>query len=99
MLSSLGDVLLTGTILASTAYIAVKTPTIWQQYKGTYGRLLVGVPLAGLLFGLAHVGMLTPLPHGLLAMVETGAILGVAAVIGGLGYIHPRLRYSGDEIQ
>jgi hypothetical protein len=41
--------------------------------------------------------MLTPLPHGLLATVETGAILGVTAVVAGMGYIHPRLGYSGGE--
>jgi hypothetical protein len=97
MLTTFGDVLSTGLILMSTAYIAAKTPAIWQQYQGVYGRLLVGVPLVGLLFGLAHIGMLTSLPHGLLASVETGAILGLAAVIAGLGYIHPRLGYSGGE--
>ena len=97
MVTSLGEILLTGVILASTAYTAIKTPAIWQQYNGRYGRLLVSVPLISLLFGLAHVGMLTPLPYGLFATVETGAILGVAAVIGGLGYIHPRLEYSGGK--
>ncbi|WP_135666926.1 hypothetical protein [Halorhabdus rudnickae] len=97
MLTSPSEILLTGIILASTAYTAIKTPAIWQRYTGRYGQLLVGVPLVGLLFGLVHVGMFTPLSHGLLATIETGAILGVAAVIGGLGYIHPRLGYSGGK--
>jgi hypothetical protein len=97
MLTTVGDTLSTGIILMSTAYIAAKTPAIWQQYQGVYGRLLVGIPLVGLLFGLAHIVMLTPLPHGLLATVETGAILGVTAVVAGMGYIHPRLGYSGGE--
>ncbi|WP_144927731.1 hypothetical protein [Halorubrum salsamenti] len=99
MLTSLSGAVSTGVILVSTVYIAVRTPAIWHRYKGQYGRLLVGVPLVGLLFGLAHLGMLTPLSHGLLATIETGAILGVAAVIGGLGYIHPRLGYSGGELR
>lgn len=97
MLASTDEVLLTGIILVSTTYTAIRTPTIWRQYEGIYGRLLVGVPLAGILFGLAHLGMLSPLPHDLLATVETGVILGVAAVLGGLGYIHPRLGYAGGE--
>ncbi|MFC7130465.1 hypothetical protein [Haloferax chudinovii] len=83
----------------STAYTAIRTPSIWRQYKGIYGRLIVGVPLAGLLFGIAHVAILTPLPHGLIATIETGAIIGVAAVIGVLGYIHPRLKHSGCGTQ
>jgi hypothetical protein len=29
--------------------------------------------------------------------VETGALLGVVVVLGALGYIHPRLGYSGGE--
>jgi hypothetical protein len=98
MLTSLSEALLTSIILVSTTYIAIKTPAIWYRYKGRYGRLLVSVPLVGLLFGLTHAGTLTPLSHSLLAMVETGAILGVAAVIAGLGYIHPRLGYSGGEL-
>lgn len=56
-------------------------------------------PLIGLLFGLAHIGMLTSLPHNLLATVETGALLGVGIVIGAFGYTHPRLEYSGGEPQ
>jgi hypothetical protein len=31
--------------------------------------------------------------------VETGALLGVTAVIGVLGYVHPRLGYSGGELR
>ena len=99
MLTSLSGAVSTGVILVSTVYLAVRTPAIWHQYKGQYGRLLVGVPLVGLLFGLAHLGMLTSLSHGLLATIETGAILGIAAVIGAFGYIHPRLEYSGGEPQ
>ena len=97
MLTSLSELLVTGTILASTAYTVSKTPAIWHQYEGIYGLLLVGVPLVGLLFGIAHLGMLTPLPHSLLAAVETGALLSVVVVLGALGYIHPRLGYSGGE--
>jgi len=99
MLSSSGGAVSTGMILISTVYIAVRTPAIWHRYRGQYGRLLVSVPLVGLLFGLAHLGMLTPLSHSLFATIETGAILGVAAIIGGLGYIHPRLGYSGGELR
>jgi hypothetical protein len=97
MLTSYSELLLTGIILASTAYTVSKTPAIWHQYEGIYGYLLVGVPLVGLLFGIAHLGMLTPLPHGLLAAVETGALLSLVAVLGALGYIHPRLRYSEGD--
>jgi hypothetical protein len=99
MLSSSGGAVSMGVILVSTVYIAVRTPAIWHRYRGEYGRLLVSVPLAGLLFGLAHLGMLTPLSHSLFATIETGAILGIAAVIGAFGYIHPRLEYSGGEPQ
>jgi hypothetical protein len=31
--------------------------------------------------------------------VETGALLGVTAVIAALGYIHPRLGHSGGELR
>lgn len=99
MVPTIPDILLTGVILMSTGYTAAKTLRIWHQYEGTYGRLLVGVPLVSLLFGLAHLGTLTPLPHDLLVTVETGAILGVTALIAGLGYIHPRLGYSGSDLQ
>lgn len=99
MLTSLSKLLLTGIVLASTAYTMSKTPAIWYQYEGIYGHLLVGVPLVGLLFGIAHLGMLTPLPHGLFAAVEAGALLGVVAVLGALGYIHPRLGYSGGDLR
>ena len=97
MLTSFSELLVTGIILTSTAYTVGKTPAIWHQYEGIYGHLLVGVPLVGLLFGIAHLGMLSPLPHGLLAAVETGALLGVVVVLGAFGYIHPRLGYSGGE--
>lgn len=97
MLTSFSEVLLTGIILVSTAYTAIKTPAIWHRYKERYGRVLVSVPLVGLLFGLAHIGILTPPPHDLLATVETGALLGVGIVVGAFGYIHPRLEQSGDK--
>ena len=97
MHTSFSELLVTGIVLASTVYTVSKTPAIWHQYEGIYGHLLVGVPLVGLLFGIAHLGMLTPLPHGLLAAVETGALLSLVAVLGALGYIHPRLGYSGGE--
>jgi hypothetical protein len=99
MLTSPSELLLTSIILASTAYTASKTPAIWSQYEGRYGRLLVGVPLVGFLFGIVHLGMVTPLPHGLLAAVETGALLGVTVVIGVFGYIHPRLGHFGGELR
>lgn len=99
MFTSPSELLLTSIILASTAYTASKTPAIWSLYKGRYGHLLVGVPLVTLLFGIAHLGMVTPLSHGLIAAVETGALLGVTAVIGVLGYVHPRLGYSGGELR
>lgn len=97
MLTSASNVLVTGIILVSTAYMAVKTPAIWRQYEGVYGQLLVGVPIAGLLFGIAHLGMLTWLPHGLLTILETGGIIGVAAVVVWVGNLHPRMVYSGGE--
>ena len=99
MFTSPSELLLAIIILASTASTASKTPAIWSQYEGRYGHFLVGVPLVGSLFGIAHLGMVAPLPHGFLAAVETGALLGVTAVIAALGYIHPRLGHSGGELR
>ena len=99
MLMSSVELLSTVIILLSTLYTASKTHAIWQQYRGTYGRLLVGVPLVSIIFGVAHVGEFLPFPHGLLATTETVAVIGVLVVIAGLGYIHPRVGYSGGEIR
>lgn len=91
------ELLSTAIILSSTLYTASKTHAIWHRYRGTYGRLLVGVPIVSLVFGIAHVGQLLSFPHDLLVSMETVAVVGVVFVIAGLGYIHPRVCYSGGE--
>ncbi|WP_435120054.1 hypothetical protein [Halolamina sp. C58] len=97
MLMSSVEPLSTAIVLSSSIYTASKAHAIWRRYRGTYGRLLVGVVLVSLVFGLAHVGKLLSFPHDLLATVETGAVIGVLAVIAALGYIHPRVYDSGGE--
>lgn len=89
--------LTTGLIVLSSVYSVSKILTIRHQYQGIYGQFLEGIPFMGALFGIAHIGWIVSLPHDVLSVTEAGAAIGVLAVVAGLGYIHPRLSYSGGE--
>lgn len=98
MLPARTQLVTTGVIVLSALYTGLKVPAIWHRYRGQYRRLLLGLSLASVLFGLAHVGLLVARPRAIFAVSETGAEIGVLLVIAGLGFVHPRLRHPrGDR--
>ncbi|MFC6723028.1 hypothetical protein ACFQE1_01205 [Halobium palmae] len=90
--------LTTGLIVLSSVYSASKSLTIRHQYQGMYGQFLAGIVLMGVLFGVAHIGWIVSLPHGILSVTETVATIGILVVVAGLGYLHPRLSYTGGDL-